>query len=187
MAPGEREWPIWQSIIDRAIDRNDPEGALSERGRRSPQGKGRSEAHWLATLTKQAEADVADKHDRSACLEYEILILSRPQDPDLLNQLAWTYLTSKDAAARDPKRGLELAQRAVALHRSANILDTVAEGYYQAGMPGEAVKLEQEALAQLRISVIGRRGSPVEFERQLKKFKAAQKAAAAAVTSAPRT
>lgn len=63
-----------------------------------------------------------------------------------LNNAAWLYLTSTDPKVRDMKKGLELAQKAVALSPIANNLDTLAEAYLQNKQFAKAIETEQKAL-----------------------------------------
>ena len=69
-----------------------------------------------------------------------------PEDPWLLNNMAWLLLTAKDKKLRDPSRGLELALKAAKLNISPQVLDTVAEGFWQTGRLESACKTSQKAL-----------------------------------------
>jgi Zn-dependent protease with chaperone function len=106
--------------------------------------------------------------DANAIEMYEKIIREDPGQAVALNNLAWLLVTTPDPALRDPKRGLLLAKRAVALERSAMFLDTLAEAYYANGMFSEAVKTIKEAL-----SLATERNS--YYERQLEKFLAKKK------------
>jgi len=172
--------------IDRAIDRNEAEKPAS--GGKHPLARDvwRNDGMWATNLVQRARAEAARKHDRSARLAYELLLSYAPHDAGALNDLAWLYLTSDDAAVRDSKRGLELGLQALAIRRTPEVLDTAAEGYFQAGQAAEAVKLERDAL-----HAIGRSsGSDYEkfrtlLERQLEKFQNAEKTDHSAVPPVP--
>jgi TPR repeat protein len=77
---------------------------------------------------------------------YEEFLQQKPNDPLLLNNLAWFLLKAGDPMLRDPKRALVLAQKAVALGKSAESLDTLAEACYVNGFQERAIDLEREAL-----------------------------------------
>jgi len=172
--------------VDRAIDRNEAEKSASGRNHVSARDVWRRDDYWAANLRRRAQAEATKKSDRSARLAYELLLSYAPQDAGALNDLAWLYLTSDEAAVRDSKRGLELAQRALAISRTPAILDTAAEAHFQAGETSEAVKLEQEALH----AIPGFPGSEYRqfrtlLERQLEKFQSAEKSASSAMTPSP--
>jgi Zn-dependent protease with chaperone function len=69
-------------------------------------------------------------------------------DTELLNNLAWLYVTTTDPLIANPQRGLALAQKAAELQTSSHILDTLAESYYANGLAAEAIKTARQALAQ---------------------------------------
>jgi len=97
---------------------------------------------------------------------YETSLNLQPDNPHVLNNLAWLYATSKDPEIRNPKKALELAKVAVLLKKSPYILDTLAESYYANGMYAEAVEMEKQALSF-------NPENRAELENQLKKFNAA--------------
>jgi len=68
--------------------------------------------------------------------------------------MAYLLSTAEDAAVRDPARALELAQQAVAAgyggaagSRNAAFLDTLAQAYFAAGDPKQALFVQRSALA----------------------------------------
>jgi membrane associated rhomboid family serine protease/Flp pilus assembly protein TadD len=65
------------------------------------------------------------------------------------NDLAWLYSTSDDPRFRDPERALEHARRAVELDhwKEPAFIDTLAEALYANKDYGEAVKVQNKALA----------------------------------------
>jgi len=86
-----------------------------------------------------------------------------PQNPQVLNNLAWLLVTVQDRSLRDKERGLRLAKRAVALERSPVFLDTLAEAYFANDMLPEAIETIKQALS---LAPEGRS----YYEEQLKKF-----------------
>ncbi|HIE33457.1 MAG TPA: tetratricopeptide repeat protein, partial [Thermodesulfobacteriaceae bacterium] len=84
--------------------------------------------------------------EREALKIYEKALSRSPEDPWLLNNLAWLLLTAKDQTLRDPTRALNLAQKAASLETSPEILDTLAEAYRQAGKLETACQYARKAL-----------------------------------------
>jgi tetratricopeptide (TPR) repeat protein len=105
--------------------------------------------------------------DRQPEQSYAMAIMERSlalEEPDVetLNSFAWTL------AERGlyPERALDLAMRAhLAAPDDANIMDTLAQAFYSAGMYDQAVTWESEALRREPESVF--------FQEQLKKFEMA--------------
>ncbi len=69
-----------------------------------------------------------------------------PDDPEVLNSLAWVFLTAKEPKFLRPVEGLTLAQKAAAIKPAAHILDTLAEGLFLNHRIDEAIKVEKKAL-----------------------------------------
>ena len=99
---------------------------------------------------------------------YEKSIGLEPDNPNVLNNLAWLYAACDDKNLRNPERALDLALKAADLEKSPHILDTLAESYYINGQLEKAVSTE---LYALRIAKKERS----YYENQLKKFMAAAK------------
>jgi len=70
-----------------------------------------------------------------------------PANPDILNNLAWVYATSKKAPFFQPEKALVLAEKAAASSQQPHILDTLAEAYYVNGLTIKALATAKEALA----------------------------------------
>ncbi|MCK5682398.1 M48 family metalloprotease [bacterium] len=70
----------------------------------------------------------------------------KPKDPEIMNNLAWLLLTSKDQKLRDPSQALNLAQRAATLNQTPYILDTLAEAYWYQGNPEMAIIIAEKIL-----------------------------------------
>jgi len=102
------------------------------------------------------------KYDK-AIRAYETIIALDPDQALALNNLAWILVTCPDKRLRNPGRGLELAQKAVTLERSAVFLDTLAEAYYENGFIRKAIQTSREAL-------VAARENRQYYDKQLKKF-----------------
>ena len=98
---------------------------------------------------------------------YEEIIKIDPDRAVALNNLAWILVTAPEKGLRDKARGLELAQRAVTLERSAVFLDTLAEAHYANGQYDEAIRVIGEAISVAR-------GGETYYRDQLEKFMAAK-------------
>ncbi|MDM8526037.1 M48 family metalloprotease [Desulfococcaceae bacterium HSG8] len=94
---------------------------------------------------------------------YEKSVDIRPDDPHVLNNLAWLYATCEDETFRNPEEALMLATAAAERMPVPHILDTLAESYYINGRFGEAVSAEKNALEQVS-------ENRSYFEGQLERF-----------------
>lgn len=86
----------------------------------------------------------------SAKVAWEKSLEISTRQPSVLNNLAWMLLKCPDKSLRDEKRALELARKAAVLNKEAQILDTLAEAYYENGMYKEAYIAAKSALAVAR-------------------------------------
>ncbi|MBW1941067.1 MAG: tetratricopeptide repeat protein, partial [Deltaproteobacteria bacterium] len=105
----------------------------------------------------------SEKKYEAAIQSYEKSIRLDPENPRILNNLAWIYATCESKKIRDPKRAVLLAKRALELEESPHILDTLAESYYAVGNHNKAMETGKRALdlaAEDRIY----------YQKQLKKF-----------------
>ena len=100
--------------------------------------------------------------------EYEIALALSPDDPELMNNLAWTMVTRENVTPREKSRALLLAGRAVEIKPAAHILDTLAEALYVNGRYEEALEVGSQAMEKL-----GPKDDRTHFEKQLEKFKQA--------------
>ncbi len=75
----------------------------------------------------------------------------KPDDPQLLNELAWILSTCQDDQVRNGLRSVELAEKAVEItkRRNPQCLDTLAAAHAEAGQFDLAVKAQQQAISQL--------------------------------------
>jgi tetratricopeptide (TPR) repeat protein len=94
---------------------------------------------------------------------YETSLALKPDQPLVLNNLAWLLATCPDEQLRDPPRALALARRAAELEPSAFIFDTLAESYLVNGMAAEAVAAAGQALSLAK-------GDRSHYEAQLRRF-----------------
>jgi len=99
-----------------------------------------------------------------AIASYSEAIRLFPDDPHTLNNLAWLLATCKDPSRRDPRRALELAQRAAALSGAAYILDTLAESYFVNGQHHAAIAAAEAALEKAD-------GDKAYYESQIRRFR----------------
>lgn len=99
---------------------------------------------------------------------YEQSIALEPDNPKVLNNLAWLYATCEDEIFRNPQKALRFAEKAATLEESPHVLDTLAESYYVNGWLEKAVSTEIRALdlATKNLSY---------YRKQLDKFTAAAK------------
>ena len=95
---------------------------------------------------------------------YEHALRLQPDNPEVLNNLAWLYATCEEPVYRNPQQALTLAQKAAALSPEAHILDTLAESYHVNRKYAEAVQAAAKALELARTN-------RSYFEDQLKKFR----------------
>lgn len=71
----------------------------------------------------------------------------KPDYADALGLLAWFYATAQSPKMRKIKEAVQIAERAVELDPTAEVLDTLAECYHQDGQKQKAVAAIQKAIA----------------------------------------
>jgi predicted Zn-dependent protease len=69
-----------------------------------------------------------------------------PGNPDIMNNLAWVFVISKESPFFQPEKGLVLAEKAAESSRKSHILDTLAEAYFVNGKTKKALATAEEAL-----------------------------------------
>jgi uncharacterized Ntn-hydrolase superfamily protein len=95
----------------------------------------------LEGFRKNKNFAAADREMQRVVTSMNNLLRDKPDDPDVLNNVAWTLATNDI----DRVRALELAKRASKLAPSrADILDTIAECHYRLGHFDEAIAIETE-------------------------------------------
>ena len=95
---------------------------------------------------------------------YEASLKLNPENPHVLNNLAWLYATAEDPRFRNPVRALDLAKAAAGLLEEPHILDTLAECYFVNGQYAKALKTAQHALRLAR-------ENRTYYQEQVEKFK----------------
>jgi arylsulfatase A-like enzyme/Flp pilus assembly protein TadD len=72
----------------------------------------------------------------------------KPDQSDVLNNLAWLLATEENAELRNPGEAVRLAKRACKLtgHKKPALLDTLSVAYAAAGKYSEAVKVAEKAM-----------------------------------------
>jgi tetratricopeptide (TPR) repeat protein len=96
------------------------------------------------------EALVMNGQGQDGLAQWRDSLRKQPDNLQLLNETAWLLSTARDAALRNGKEALPMAQRAVQLtsSRQPEILGTLAAAYAETGQFDQAVETEQQA-AQL--------------------------------------
>src|SRR5690606_36200686 len=86
--------------------------------------------NWRA-LRSRGDAYLSIGKQAEAIADYERALKINPDDPGILNNLAWVLATSPRDELRDGKRAIELASKAceVTEYEAAHILSTLAAGY----------------------------------------------------------
>ena len=72
----------------------------------------------------------------------------KPDDAEILNNLAWVLATTGDVSVQDANKAVELAQHACELtgYKNPSFLDTLAAACAAAGRFDDAVKTAKQAL-----------------------------------------
>ncbi len=127
---------VEQAVTDRAISK------LVEEADRDPDNY---QIYW-------ALGDV--HHHRKAYGEaiasYERSLQLAPDNPEVLNNLAWILVSCEDERFIDGPQGLLLASKAASLKPAPHILDTLAHAYWLQGEKAKALEMEKSALALAR-------------------------------------
>ena len=105
---------------------------------------GSAQAHYSLGLALQDRRKFA-----AAIGQYRKVLELEPRHALACNNLAWLLATCPEASLRDGHKAIELAQRAERLSGSehAEVLDTLAAAYAEAGRFGEAAETARRALA----------------------------------------
>ncbi len=97
---------------------------------------------------------------------YEKSLSLKPDNPHVLNNLAWLYATCDDLSFRNSIRALKLSKKAVTLLKAPHILDTLAESYFVNGNYEKAIAAELHALELVK-------SNRSHYMKQLEKFRKA--------------
>ena len=102
--------------------------------------------HW-SLFRHRADVLLSVGRQADALKDYEQALSLNPNEPAILNNLAWLLCTSPDEKLRDGERAVELAKRAAAAteHKKAFILSTLAAAYAETGDFETAVEWSQKA------------------------------------------
>jgi len=98
-------------------------------------------------------------------------LVSSPDSPDSLNNLAWVFATSKDVKIRNSSEAVNLAEKACSLaeFNNAEFLDTLSLAYASAGRYEEAVETGEKAVEKAISS--GEEVLADEIRTRLKRYK----------------
>lgn len=99
-------------------------------------------AHWLYFA-----GNYFIEHDleQRAVWAYSLSLERAPEQPEVLNNLAWLLITAKDTALRDPVQALKYARIAAEQKPAGYILDTLAMAWWANGYVDNAVRVEEQA------------------------------------------
>ena len=109
----------------------------------------------------------ADGQYEKAAAAYGASLRLYPENPVILNNLAWLLATCPDPEIKNPHRALETALKASQLEASSYILDTLAECYY---ITGDYEKALETGLRAKKLSKENDR----YYRSQIKKFEDAR-------------
>ena len=122
-----------------------------------------------------AEAYAARGKRALAAQQFARAIEASPNNPFLLNRLAWLLATSPEDEVRNGARAVESAERAVSLTSRQDLmsLETLSAAYAEAGRFDDAVATGREALALAERQ--GNSAEATELARRIGLFEARQK------------
>ncbi len=95
-----------------------------------------------------AEAYASRGQRGLATEQFALAVKAAPDNPFLLNRLAWLLATAPEPAVRDGRRAVELGERSVALTSRQDImsLETLSAAYAEIGRFDDALAVSREAL-----------------------------------------
>ncbi len=100
---------------------------------------------------------------KETVLAYENALELKPDNANVLNNLAWLHATSTDPRFRIPDRAVTLARQALLYEKSSHIYDTLGESLFVNRQYADAVHAGREALKLAK-------KDRSYYEKQLKKF-----------------
>jgi len=86
------------------------------------------------------------KEYAKAIIAYKQALDLAPENPDILNNIAWIYATADDPEFQKPQDALMFASMAANLKPAGYILDTLAESFFINGYVEKAIATEEEAM-----------------------------------------
>lgn len=102
--------------------------------------------------------------EQKALVAYEQALELDPDNPELLNNLAWLLLNADEQSLRDPQRALKFAHKAVQGQRSGPFLDTLGLALWMNGKVEEALAVEEEAF-------LADPGRQEYYQKQVERFR----------------
>jgi TPR repeat protein len=146
LSSGYFQYQIARAFFEGKAVTKDPANALKFLEKSADAGY---PAAFLALGRMYARGDGVAKNEAKALGYFEQAIAHDTKNDMAYNTLAWTLITADDVKLRDPKRALELANKAVELSggKEAYQLDTLAHAHFALGDIAEARKIESRALA----------------------------------------
>lgn len=144
-------------------ERGDLTGALADLDRVIEQAP----ADVGARLSRGRIHSLLGQHDRALADNLEALTLA-PEDPRILNNLAWLWATAPRADLRDPARALEFAQKMMHAGEDANRLDTLAAALAACGRFAEAAETQRRAID------LADEGEKADFRSRLARYETNQ-------------
>lgn len=121
---------------------------------------GQPTVEWYLAISRI----MAKKHHYAGAVKaYRKALMLDPDNPDIMNNIAWLYATAEDPEFRRPQQALMFAVRAASIKPESFILDTLAECFFINGYVKRAVDVEKEALAKAE-------SNKDYYKRQLTRF-----------------
>lgn len=104
--------------------------------------------HWAAYRGRGDTYLSLGKH-KEAVADFEEALKQVPNDPGILNNLAWVLATSPEEGVRDGKRSITLATKACETtnYELPHIISTLAAGYAETGDFESAMKWSKQAVS----------------------------------------
>lgn len=166
LAAQENANSAWQGNLQKALQTKDWDGAIKafdEGTAKMPEIAPRLQTGKFNILFTQKK-----DYPAAYALAKELSTGAAKDDPEALNELAWTIVDTKDVAVRDNALAQKIAERAVALTKreDAAVLDTLARAHYEQGDLANAVKVQTEAVEKAEEGKLKR-----ELDGTLKKYK----------------
>ena len=117
----------------------------------------------------------AEKRDGAkACLIAKKLSETKKDNPELLNELAWTILDTPELKNRDLNVALAIAKQAaeVSKFESAAILDTLARAHFEKGDLDKAIEVQTQAVEKCQNDDQLPEETKLQVKETLEKYKA---------------